>query len=163
ACDPVRPERYKKDTQIDIPDCLKGVLRGERPGIGHFLQIDDTTIITALKRWSRLSKNPILSYLSQCLIERRLFNEIRVEDPNLQETREKIREMIAAALTLQWKKVVPALDPKDQQAPDYFILVDTCEFKASHRFENILFDAPESKPMTFSEIQKRPEHDIANS
>jgi hypothetical protein len=55
---------------------------------------------------------------------------------------------------------LPTIDASDKQALDYFVLVDTCEFKKYSRFEGILFDCGETAPKTFDEVRKRPEYDI---
>ncbi len=64
ACDPARPDAYKGDTESGVPECLHGVLRGSRPSLAEFVDIDDTVIIAALKRWSRSATDPVLRYLA---------------------------------------------------------------------------------------------------
>lgn len=163
ACDPARLEKHKKDSRIGIPACLRSVLRGERPSLGEFRKIDDTTIITALKAWSESSKDPVLKYLAQCLIKRNLFKEIRIGSSDLGAARKRVKGLVSHALKRQRGGNLPAIDRKEKQVLDYLVLVDTSRFKAHHRFDSVLFDVPGSPPEPFESIQQRPEHDILTS
>ena len=67
------------------------------------------------------------------------------------------------ALTLPTTSDLPTLDSKDEQALDYFVLVDKCEFKIQSRFDGLLFDSGGAAgPQTFEEVQLKPEHDIVS-
>ena len=97
AKDPARPDEYKGGTGSGIPECLHGVLRGEGPSLTEFIDIDDTVIMGALKRWSRSATDPVLRYLAKCLVERRLFKEIRFETPDIDTILEKVRTSTTAS------------------------------------------------------------------
>ena len=166
ACDPARPERYKKDTTASVPQCLHRMLRGKRPTLPEFIDTDDTVIVAALKRWSRSSADPVLKYLATCLIERRLFKEVRFEnmdDDSVRDTvREKTRSAVAAALARQISSALPVINQKkDGQALDYFVLVDECTFKTHGSFDGIMFDPGGASPKTFEDLQSNREYAIA--
>jgi HD superfamily phosphohydrolase len=163
ACDPTRPKGYKKETTNDIPKCLHRVLKGtrDRPTLGEFIATDDTTIIAALKRWSHSATDPVLRYLAGSLFDRRLFKEVRFDAADVDSVRATAKAVVRKALRRQAASL-PAVDAADRQALDYFVLVDTCEFKKYSRFDGILFDCGETSPRTFDELQKRTEYNIAS-
>ena len=146
-----------------IPDCLHGVLRGEGPSLNEFVDIDDTVIMVALKHWSRSATDPVLRYLAKCLVERRLFKEIRFEIPDFETVLEIARAAVREALARQTASDLPAIDPNDEHAWDYFVLVDRCEFKIQNRFDGLLFESGGvAGPQTFEEVRLKPEHDIVS-
>ena len=155
ASDPQRPAAYKEDTNEDVPECLCSFLRGDRPSIGEFLSTDDTTIIAALKRWGRSAKDPVLRFLAKCLLERRLFKEIRISGAKLEQARNVALAEIKSALARQKGTDLPVLDAEDQQALDYFVLLDECEFKPAADFDGVLFDSGNSIPQTIAQIKEQ--------
>ena len=161
ACDPARPEKYKSDVENGIPTCLHAVLHGSPPSLDDFVDIDDTVIISALKCWSRSATDPVLRYLARCLVERRLFKEIRFTAADADTIGRALRA-VQEALTRQSASDLPTIEGNDEQAFDYFVLVDECEFKVQSRFDGLLFDCGEAGPQSFDEIQRRPEHDIVS-
>lgn len=162
ACDYTRPETYRSDVENGIPSCLHGVLCGSPPSLDDFVDIDDTVIIAALKCWSRSATDPVLRYLATCLVERRLFKEIRFASADFDTVRASIRNAVQEATTRQSASDLPVIGPNDEKALDYFVLVDECEFKVQNRFDGLLFDCGDAHPKSFDEIQSRPEHDIVS-
>jgi len=162
ACDPDRPESYKQDTTRGVPECLHGMLRGDRPTLSDFIDTDDTVIVAALKSWSRSSVDPVLKYLAKSLIERRLFKEVRFENAEIDAVRQKTRSAVSEALARQTASDLPVIDANDEQALDYFVLVDKCTFKTHGTFDGILFDCGTADPKTFEDLQSKPEYDLAN-
>jgi uncharacterized protein len=160
ACDPERPEAYKKGTTDDIPKCLHSVLNGGRPTLGEFIETDDATIIGTLKRWSHSATDPVLRYSAKSLFYRRLFKEIPCDAADAETTRTKAKAVVQETFARQTAPDLPAIDASDMQALDYFVLVDTCEFKRYSGFEGILFDCGEATPRTFDQVRERPEYDI---
>jgi HD superfamily phosphohydrolase len=162
ACDPARPERYKKDTTAGVPQCLHRMLRGKRPTLDDLIDTDDTVIVAALKRWSRFSADPVLQYLATCLIERRLFKEVRFENTDVDAVRKTTRSAVARALARRTSSDLPVINRrKDEQALDYFVLVDTCTFKTHGSFDGIMFDCGAANPTTFEDLQSKREYAIA--
>lgn len=162
ACDRVRPTKYKEDTTNGVPQCLHGMLHGERPSLGGFIDTDDTVVVAALKRWGQFSIDPVLKFLAKSLIERRLFKEVRIENADRPEVREAIRAAVKESLARKAGSDLPVLDVRDEQALDYFVLVDTCTFKTHGSFDGILFDRGSAKPTTFEELQKISEYHIGS-
>jgi HD superfamily phosphohydrolase len=162
ACDPLRPKAYKKETTDDIPKCLHRVLNGDRPTLGEFIETDDTAVITALKCWSRSATDPVLRYLARSLFERHLFKEIHFAGAETESIRTSAKIAVREALARQTVSDLPTIDATDEQALDYFVLVDTCDFKKYSRFDGILFDCGEAIPRTFDELQERPEYDVVS-
>jgi HD superfamily phosphohydrolase len=161
AKDPARPDVYKENAEDGIPECLHGVLRGEGPSLTEFVDIDDTVIMGAIKQWSRSATDPVLRYLAMCMVERRLFKEIRFETPDFEAVLKIARSAVREALARQTASDLPSVDPNDEHAWDYFVLVDRCEFKIQNRFDGILFETGGGAgPQTFDEIQLKPEHNI---
>jgi len=163
ACDPARLESYQQDATKGVPECLHRMLRGERPTLGDFIDTDDTVIVAALKQWSRFSADPVLKFLAKSLIERHLFKEIRFENAQIDAVRQKTRSAVSEALARQTASDLPVIDAKDEQALDYFVLIDTCTIKSHGTFDGILFDSGGGNPKTFEELQSRPEYDIASA
>lgn len=163
ACDPALPTRYKEDVATGIPNCLRNILHGNRPDLAEFLQTDDTTIIEALKRWSSSAADPILRYLAKCLIERRLFKEIKFESSDVEGVRTHARAAAREAFARQTASDLPQLADIDDQSLEYFVLVDSCEFKAFTGFDGVLFDTGGAIPRAFDEVQSDPEYDIMHS
>lgn len=161
ACDPDRPRKYRSATVEGVAVCLHGALRGKRPTLGDFIETDDTVVVAALKAWGRSSGDPVLKYLATCLIERRLFKEVRFDGIDLGDARREARRAVRDAFARQ-ASGTPALDARDEQALDYFVLVDTCTFKTHGSFDGILFDCGGTTPKTFEEISGNPEYSVTS-
>jgi HD superfamily phosphohydrolase len=154
ACDPDRPTRYRKDSLVDIPRCLHGMLRNKKPTLGEFIETDDTAVMSALKRWSRNSVDPVLKFLSASLIGRRLFKEVRFDDASkFGKVRQKARSAVSKILERHTSSDLPAIDGNDQEAIDYFVLVDRCTFNTLGRLDGVLFDCGTSSPKRFEELE----------
>jgi len=55
-----------------IPYGLKSLLtKGDQPSLAEFLATDDVAVFTVIGLWARLSKDPILGYLSRQFVRRR--------------------------------------------------------------------------------------------
>jgi uncharacterized protein len=162
ACDRVRPAKYKKDTTNGVPQALHAMLGSQRPSLDDFIDTDDTVVVAALKRWGQASVDPVLKFLARSLIERRLFKEVRTDAADRPEVREVVRATVKKALASKTASDLPVLDAGDEQALDYFVLVDTCTFKTHGSFDGILFDRGSAKPTTFEELQKRAEYNIGS-
>jgi hypothetical protein len=121
------------------------MLRRERPSLGDFIDTDDTVVVAALKRWGQFSIDPVLKFLAKSLIERRLFKEVRIDNPERPEVRKVVRSVVKKALASKMASDLPVLDAGDEQALDYFVLVDTCTFKTHGSFDGILFDRGSAK------------------
>ena len=164
AFDPARPAKYKEPTDADIPVCLRHVLKGERPTLGEFLETDDTAVLNALKYWAYRGRDPILGYLSRCLLMRRLFKEVRLpEIDDLSQFKEQVQSAVLDALSRQISADLPKIDADDREALGYFVLNDTCEFKSHSQLEGILFDTGDGKPKALDELSKRPEYEMTQA
>jgi uncharacterized protein len=58
--------------QITLDDFIYNRMISGRPILDLFASLDDNDIIASIKEWQE-NKDPILSYLSKCIINRRLF------------------------------------------------------------------------------------------
>jgi HD superfamily phosphohydrolase len=154
ASDPERPEVYKTDAQEGTPECIHSFLQGERPTLEEFLNTDDTTILTAIKRWRVSAKDPVLKYLARCLLERRLYKEIQIGSLDWETASDFVKKETKNALGQRKSEGLPSIDGGNLQDLDYFVLVDDCEFKADASFEGVLFDVGDSAPMTFEDVEK---------
>jgi hypothetical protein len=119
-------------------------------------------IIAALKRWSRSATDPVLSYLARSLFDRYLFKEVHFDGAEVESVRAIAKDAVLKALKHRATSDLPAVDAADKEALDYFVLVDTCDFKKYSHFDGILFDCGEAVPRTFDKIQKRPEYNIVS-
>jgi hypothetical protein len=106
--------------------------------------------------------DPVLRYLAKSLIERRLFKEVRFENLEIDTVRQKSQFAVSEALLRQTASDLPSIDAEDEQALDYFVLVDKCAFKTYGNFDGILFDSGTADPKTFEDLQSKPEYDLAN-
>ena len=61
--------------------------------ISAYAQLDDFDIMTSIKEWTK-HKDPILSYLSQCIINRKLFRIELQDQPFEQDRIDRIKEKI---------------------------------------------------------------------
>ena len=162
ACDPTLPEEYKGNVVDGIPECLHSVLQGNKPSLEDFVNTNDATIIEALKRWSSSAVDPVLRYLSKCLVERRLFKEVKFDSAKIEQVQDRARAAVREAFARQAISELGQL-ANPEESLDYFVLLDTCEFKAITGFDGVLFDTGKSLPKRFEEVQKQPEYDIMNS
>lgn len=62
-----------------VPPGLEPILAGRPMTLAEYLQLDETDVMYALKRWT-LSADPVLRDLSDRFINRRLFSGIRLDD-----------------------------------------------------------------------------------
>jgi uncharacterized protein len=160
ASDPERPTRYKKDALAGVPVCLHSMLKNAKPTLGEFLETDDTVIVSALKRWSTGSVDPVLRFLAASLIGRRLFKEVRFDGLDPVKVRSRTRSAVSRALKRQTASHLPAIDKQDKQALDYFVLVDECAFKTMGPLDGILFDRGTAGPERFEDLQTIPDYRI---
>jgi hypothetical protein len=159
ASDPARPSKYKDN--VGVPDSMRNVLSGKRSTLDEFLANDDIAVWGTVKHWAETSIDPVLQYLSRCLLQRKLFKEIKVP-PHADVTmvRDLAREVVRDVFSRQPTSGLPRLDPNDGQAIDYFVLVDMCEFKTDNRLEGILFKIDESTPKPLDDIKDTSEYDV---
>lgn len=160
ASDPARQDDYKANAKEGIPECLHSFLQGNRPTLGEFLSTDDSTIVTALKRWSGSAEDPVLRYLAKCFLERRLYKEIQVGALDWERSYGLVKDETRAALGRQKSADLPSVGAGDTHDLDYFVLADNCEFKADTSFEGVLFDVDDSAPMAFENVEQTAGHEL---
>jgi len=160
ASDPDRPLGFKPPSTADIPSCLTGLLGGRQLEMGEFLETDDTAVMSFLKFCAYRGPDPLLRYLSRCLLERRLFKlVVSGSDQNLESVRAAVKE----ALQRQAVPDLSALDKHDlEQAVDYLVLLDQCAFKADVRLSGILFDLGQTEPVPFEELDTSLQEEISS-
>ncbi|HLN73411.1 MAG TPA: HD domain-containing protein, partial [Prolixibacteraceae bacterium] len=78
---------------ISLEDFTNNVIIARRPALDLFASLDDNDIISSIKEWQNHS-DQILSYLSTCIINRRLFkikmSKKPIAEHKIQELKEKI-------------------------------------------------------------------------
>jgi uncharacterized protein len=62
-----------------VPPALEPILTGRPITLAEYLQLDETDVIYAIKRWTQ-STDPVLSDLADRFISRRLFSGIRLDE-----------------------------------------------------------------------------------
>jgi HD superfamily phosphohydrolase len=157
-----------------IPWGLKTLLRegrhGKRPTIEEFLATDDVAVLAIIKLWARSSEDSLLRYLAQRFLQRRLPKEVQLpkeihwwsgDIPS--DTIATVRGAVRDALR---RRAIPDLPPlaEDQleEALDYFVLGDRCEFKEEIELEGLLFSAGGDAPIGLNALGDRPEREIGH-
>jgi len=116
--------------EINLDDFTFNRLVDGRPALDLFASLDDNDIIASIKEWQN-HKDPILSYLSGCIINRRLY-KIKI-------SKKPISEQKIASLK---EKICSHFNVCDEQL-HYFLISDTISNsaynKASSDKINVLF------------------------
>jgi hypothetical protein len=160
--------------QVAIPWGLKKLLlegrEGKRPTVEEFLATDDVSVLTTINLWARSSDDPLLRCLSQRFLWRRLPKEVQLpkevhwwsgDIPS--DIMTTVREAARDALRRRAITDLPALaEDQLEEALDYFVLGDQCEFKEEIELEGLLFNVGEEVPIGLSALGDRPEHEIGH-
>jgi len=148
-----------------IPFGLRALLReGRRPTLEEFLATDDVAVWTVINHWARSSSDAVLNYLSRQFVRRRLPKQVRswpgvVPD----DARSVVRNAVREALQRQTIPDLPRLEGAHlEEALDYFVLSDRCEFKEDIGLEGLLFDTGEEAPLGLSGLPESPDREIGN-
>jgi uncharacterized protein len=135
AGDPAKPEEYSDRTNRKAPAVFASVLKGEKPTLDEFLLTDDIAVVTAIKFWANASRDPVLRYLATSFLRRRLYKEVGSwPDEAPKEFIAAAREQVAKEFGAQHLDV-PLKDSDIEAAMDYFLLLDTAEFKSDDALE----------------------------
>ncbi len=129
---------------LDVPKHLKWFLyrnpaetADESELLMHFAQLDDNDIVAALKEWCDFS-DFTLSYLSQCLMDRRLFRLEWHTEPIAQDYIDNIKQCTKTLL-------------KHEKNIDFFVYngsLSNRSYDSSHEQIKILFNNGQVKPIT---------------
>jgi HD superfamily phosphohydrolase len=158
ASDPQKPSRFKAAVDADIPSCLKGVISAQPLTMEEFLETDDTAVISFVKYWAFRGTDPLLKYLSRCLLERRLFKAVASADEHHIDI---IRAAVKDALTRQRLSQLSELAGTDlDEAVDYLVLTDSCRFNPDVRMNGILFDLGQHEPVPFEQLDPQFQEEI---
>ena len=141
--------------QISLDDFINNRIVEGRKALDLFANLDDNDIFASVKEWQE-SSDPILSYLSKCVINRRLY-KIKI-------SKKPISEQKIASLK---EKICSHFNVCDDHI-HYFLIADTISNsiynKASSEKINILFknnktsdisDASDIKLSVFSETVRK--------
>jgi HD superfamily phosphohydrolase len=116
--------------EITLDDFVFNRLVNGRPVLDLFANLDDNDIIASIKEWQN-HPDPILSYLSNCMINRRLF-KIKISKKPFSEQK----------IALLREKISTHFNVSDEQM-HYFLIADTISNsaynKASSEKINVLF------------------------
>jgi uncharacterized protein len=116
--------------EITLDDFVFNRLVNGRPVLDLFANLDDNDIIASIKEWQN-HPDPILSYLSNCMINRRLF-KIKISKKPFSEQK----------IALLREKICTHFNVCDEQM-HYFLIADTISNsaynKASSEKINVLF------------------------
>jgi HD superfamily phosphohydrolase len=143
------------DRKITLEDFVNNEKIEGRPALDLFASLDDNDIIASIKEW-QYNSDPILSYLSKCLINRRLF-KVKISKKPIAEN--KISELK--------EKICRYFNICDDDL-HYFLISDSISNsaynKVSHDKINVLFknnkvsdiaDASDIKLSVFSETVRK--------
>ena len=116
--------------EITLDDFVFNRIVNGRPVLDLFANLDDNDIIASIKEWQN-HPDPVLSYLSNCIINRRLF-KIKISKKPFSEQK----------IALLHKKICAHFNVSDEQI-HYFLISDTISNsaynKASSEKINVLF------------------------
>ena len=134
--DPTRQGYAKEEERSLVARPLRSVMfkRG-RPTMGEFLETDDAALLTTVRAWAAHSEDPLLRYLSDCFVRRRLPKLIDL-GPSIEagaavvdsKVVERIRHAVRGSLSRN-----PQLSStvNDDNALDYLVLQHAEEFEGS--------------------------------
>jgi len=109
--------------QVTLDDFVNNQVIAGRPALDLFASLDDNDIIASIKEWQNNS-DPILSYLSKCIINRRLF-KVKISKKPIAE--HKINELK--------EKICRHFNICDEQL-HYFLINDTISNSAYNKASN---------------------------
>jgi len=116
--------------QVTLDDFIYNRIIGGRPALDLFASLDDNDIIASIKEWQE-NPDPILSYLSKCIINRRLFKIKISKKPFPEQKIEKLKEKICSYFNVC-----------DEQI-HYFLIIDSISNSAYNKGSsdkiNVLF------------------------
>ena len=116
--------------QVTLDDFIHNRMILGRPVLELFASLDDNDIIASIKEWQE-NQDPILSYLSKCIINRRLF-KIKISKKPISEQK----------INLLKEKICDHFNVCDDQL-QYFLISDTISNSAYNKVSsdkiNVLF------------------------
>jgi HD superfamily phosphohydrolase len=116
--------------QITIDDFIHNRMISGRPVLDLFASLDDNDIIASIKEWQD-NPDPVLSYLSKCIINRRLFKIKISKKPFAEHKISQLKE-----------KICHHFNVCDDQL-HYFLIADAISNSAYNKFSsekiNVLF------------------------
>jgi HD superfamily phosphohydrolase len=116
--------------QVTLEDFIQNRIIAGRPALDLFAGLDDNDIIASIKEWQE-NQDPVLSYLSKCIINRRLF-KIKISKKPISEQKINVLK----------EKICHRFDISDDELP-YFLVIDTISNSAYNKVSsdkiNILF------------------------
>ena len=116
--------------QITLEDFIHNRMIAGRAALDLFASLDDNDIIASIKEWQE-NPDPVLSYLSKCIINRRLF-KIKISKKPIPEHK----------ITLLKEKICHYFNVGDHEL-HYFLIIDTISNSAYNKVSsdkiNILF------------------------
>jgi len=115
---------------ITLEDFIQNRIIAGRPALDLFAGLDDNDIIASVKEWQD-NQDPILSYLSKCIINRRLY-KIKISKKPFSEQK----------ITLLKEKICQLFKVTDEQL-HYFLIIDTISNSAYNKVSsdkiNVIF------------------------
>ncbi len=155
ASDSGRSSRFV--SHDDATEPFKKLFASGELSLGDFLQTDDVEVLALLKSWERASKDPVLKYLSGCLLNRRLFREVRswqgeVPKHEIAAARNAVTGAFQRQNIAEFKDIT---EPELEQALDYLVLTDSSDFAFDGKIEGIFFDVGEEFPVSLAELKDR--------
>ena len=116
--------------QITLEDFTHNRIIAGRPALDLFAGLDDNDIISSVKEWQD-NQDPILSYLSKCIINRRLY-KIKISKKPFSEQK----------ISLLKEKICHHFNVGDEQL-HYFLIIDTISNSAYNKVSsdkiNVIF------------------------
>lgn len=115
-----------KRRERSLPPCLASVLENRRPTIGEFLATDDVSVMSAIKHWARSADDPVLRYLSDNLLHRKLPKCARSWPGPIPDG---VRDLAIEAVKHVFRRLcsTTGIDMQEiNEAADYLVLTDNC-------------------------------------
>ena len=141
AMDPRRPGYNDEMEKSLVPQPLqKRLFRNESPSIQDFLNTDDILILSVIRSWANHSIDPILHYLSNCFVHRRLFKRVDLNADIAYGRVEFTDDMLSRVRTVVRTAVETILPTEvlDDNGLSYLVLLDKKPFQAG--LDNVLFE-----------------------
>ncbi len=122
GCDIFAPPVLKSflNQHITLEDFIHNRIIAGRPALDLFAGLDDNDIISSVKEWQD-NQDPILSYLSKCIINRRLY-KIKISKKPFSEQK----------ISLLKEKICRHFNVGDDQL-HYFLIIDTISNSAYNK------------------------------
>ena len=116
--------------QVTLEDFIQNRIIAGRPALDLFASLDDNDIFASIKEWQE-NQDPVLSYLSKCIINRRLY-KIKISKKPISEQKINVLK----------EKICHHFDISADELP-YFLIIDTISNNAYNKVSsdkiNILF------------------------